>query len=93
MPVANRGNNYFRMLKKQPFSSTKSWPQAFPPVSRSLCRRWTIGKKIGRRIHNAACHRSCCRWISGRQQLELNENHRFIAGKIMPFYKNKFLAM
>jgi site-specific DNA-cytosine methylase len=29
---------------------------------KSPCRRWLIGKRIGRRIHNAACNRNCCRW-------------------------------
>jgi hypothetical protein len=31
------------------------------------CRRWMIGKRIGRKMHNGARNRSCCRLISGRQ--------------------------
>ena len=36
---------------------------------KSPCRRWMIEKRNGRKIHNATCNQSCCRWISGRRLL------------------------
>jgi hypothetical protein len=32
----------------------------------SPCRRWMIGKRNGRNIHDGTRNQSCCRWISGR---------------------------
>ena len=36
---------------------------------KSPCRRWMIGKRIGRKIRNAVCNQNCCRWISVRRWL------------------------
>src|ERR1035437_2137596 len=56
-------------VEHSPASSRVTTQDAVTPtrnMRKSPCRRWLIGKRIGRRIRNAACNQSCCRWFSGR---------------------------
>jgi len=51
-----------------PASSRVTTQDAVTPtrnMPKSPCRRWMIGKRNGRKIHNAACNKSWYRWISG----------------------------
>src|ERR1039457_2726386 len=70
-----------------PASSRVTTQDAVTPtrnMPKSPCRRWMIGKRNGRKIHNATCNQSCCRWISSR--------HRLLSRKrIKPFSPPKLL--